>query len=102
MNKEVYGAYDEGCEEERRNGLYDNTSMKEVNVIRDNREKPEDDRIHYNYAKAKGEDNDRAEYKLEYRLQNEVEKSQEKRNKDERLPIRGAELESSYIFIRKP
>ena len=52
MNNKVDDAHDNGCFEERRNALYDNTSIEEVNVGRDDGEQPEDDRIHYYYAEA--------------------------------------------------
>ena len=38
VNNEVDDAHHKGCKEERRNGLYDNTSMKEVNMIRYDRQ----------------------------------------------------------------
>jgi len=46
MNGEVDDAYDDCCEEKRRNVLYGNASAQEVKMICEDRQQVEDDRIH--------------------------------------------------------
>ena len=72
MYDEVHGAYDDGSDEERGNGLYNNASMKKVNVSGDYREKPDDDAIHDDDANAEREHDDGAEHEREHWFQNKV------------------------------
>jgi hypothetical protein len=65
MNEEVDDANDQGGEEQRRNVLYDNASVKKVNVIGNDRQEIEDNAVHDKYAKPEREDDDRAEYQRE-------------------------------------
>ena len=68
MNEEVDDTDDQGSEEQRRNVLYHNTPVQDVNVIGDDREEIEDDAVYDKYAKSECKDDDRAEYERKDRL----------------------------------
>ena len=64
----------------------DNTSMQEVNVIGDDGQELEDDRVHHEHAEAERENDDRAEHEREERLQKEVKQGEDERDEHERDP----------------
>lgn len=101
MDNIVDDAYNEGGEDERRNVLNDNTSTDDVNVLCNDLKNIEDDGVHYNKADPKRNDDDRAENKSEYRLQEEGEQGENDRNEDDRDPIT-AQAEARDEFVRHP
>ena len=72
MDDEIDDAHNERREEERRNALYHNTSTQKVNVIRDDGQEVEDERVYNDEAEAERKNDDWAKYEREYWLKEEV------------------------------
>ena len=101
MNGEVYGAHDNGCQEERRNGLYCNAPMEKVNVICEDRKDIQDDCVHDDDAETERDHDDGSEDECEERLQEKVEDCKDEADHDE-LPNIGAQDKSGHPAIGKP
>jgi hypothetical protein len=76
--------------------------VKEVNVIRDDREKPENDRVHNDDAEAESKDDDRAEHKRKDGLQKEVKERENERDEDESEPVLVIKYKAGDKKVRDP
>ena len=103
MNYKVHSAYDEGCQNERWNGLNRNTPMDKVKLGEFGKigRKPEDDRVHEDEPEPKREDDDGAEDKREDRFEEKIEDGEREAEEDE-AHERAREDKPRNPAVRKP
>ena len=101
MNYEIYGAYNQGGQDERGNGLNINTSLHEVKVIRHILQNFKDDGVYDDKAEAKRKNDDGAENKRKDWLKDEVEGGERGRNND-KAEDWCAQNESCDVLVREP
>ena len=81
MYYEIYDTYNEGCKDERRNGLNRNASTRKVKVIRENGQYEQNKRVHDDNPETERENDDGAEREREDRLKNPVQEREDERDK---------------------
>ncbi len=80
MYYEIHDAYDEGCEDERRNGLNSNASSRKVNMIRENGQEKQDERVHDDESEAERQDDETTEQERKDGLQYPVQQRENEGN----------------------
>ena len=81
MYYEIYDTYNEGCKDERRNGLNRNASTRKVKVIRENGQYEQNKRVHDDNPETERKNDDGAEREREDRLKNPVQEREDERDK---------------------